>query len=343
MHDPVSTLRWLLGAGARGGFADLSPLFYLRYLITVGALATFCYPAGSRKWWTRRVKLVGISALRGRAVRAWLEAIGSCALMQRVLTARPMLLERPYRPLGRMGLRFHERMRLLRDHYDTMHRVVSACASERIYLGGGLEWCFDDRYVLRLADSGPNPKEGELAFYWIDSERDVCLTQLSFYLRRGAKGPEIFVGGLQGPMGDDSRDLIRESTKACDGLRPKDAVMEALLGFAARIGARRIVAVSRRNHVGLQRHTPRVIHADYDGFWMESGGAVLPCGNVEVPVWQPRRDVMELPSKKRSAYRRKQARVDGIHDIVRGWLDVPGTVAGEWRPERAPMAVAAAA
>lgn len=337
VHDPVSTFQWLLRAGARGGFADFSPLLYVRYLSTVAALATVCYPAGSRKWWTRRVKLVGLSALRARAVRAWLEAIGTCALMQRVMAARPMLLERPYRPLGRTGLRFHDRMGLLREHYDTMHRLVPTCVSERIYLGGGLEWRVDDRYMLRLADSGPNPKEGELAFYWIDSERDVCLTQLSFYLKRGKQGPEIFVGGLQGPMGEDSRDLIRESTKACDGLRPKDAVMEALFAFAGHVGARRIVAVSRRNHVGLQRHTPRVIHADYDGFWMESGGAVLPCGNVEVPVWQPRRDVMELPSKKRSAYRRKQARADGIRGVVREWLEVPGAAAGE-RGEAMPVA-----
>ncbi len=343
MHDPVTTLRWLMGATSRGLLADFSPLFYLRYLLTVATMAAFCYPAGTRKWWSRRIKLVSMSAIRGRAVRAWLEAIGSSVLMQSVMAARPTLLERPYRPLGLTGLRFAERMRMLRDHYDTMHRLLPVCVSERIYLGGGLEWLQgDDRYALRLADSGPNPKEGELAFYWVDKASGVSLTQLSFYLRRGAQGPEIFIGGLQGPMGEDSRELIRESTKASDGLRPKDVVMEALLALARRIGARRIVAVSRENHVGRQRYTPRVIHADYNGFWMEAGGVVLPCGNVEVPVDQPRRDIMELPSKKRSAYRRKQARVDDIHAMVGTWLDVPPAATNEVR-EIAATVVAAAA
>jgi hypothetical protein len=117
-----------------------------------------------------------------------------------------------------------------------------------------------------LADSGPNPKEGELAFYWTDIETGACLTQLSFYLRRGDHGPEIYVGGLQGPMNEQSREWIRLATKASEGLRPKDVVMEALLAFAAHVGARR-VAVSRANHVSRQRNTPREIQADYEGFW----------------------------------------------------------------------------
>ncbi len=324
VQGPVSSLQWLSGISGRGFFQDIGPLFYFRYLATLAALSSFCHPPGGKRWWLRRIKLICLSAFRYASVRNWLQAVDSCALMQRVVTAKPALLERPYRPLGASGLSFRERVRTVLDHYRTLVALVPPALGERIYLDGGLECAMGEgRYTLRLGDSGPNPREGELAFYWRDTASGVCLSQLSFYLAQGKGGPEIFVGGLQGPMGENSRDLIRESTKACDGLRPKDAVMEALLGFAAILGARRIVGVSRRNHVGRQRNTPREIRSDYDGFWMECAGVPLACGNVEMPVNQPRRDAMELPSKKRAAYRRKLAQVDAIHAAVHDWLAVP--------------------
>ncbi|WP_420995728.1 DUF535 family protein [Cupriavidus sp. 30B13] len=320
----MSSLQWLSAIHARGLFHDLGPFLYFRYLAILSALTAFCYPQQGARWRVKRLKLFCRSAFRFAAVRAWLQAVDSCALMRRVAVARPGLLERPYRPLGVFGLGFRQRMGTLLDHYRTLNALVPMAFSERVHVDGGLSCAFGEgRYALRLADAGPNPKEGELAFYWQDTASGTCLSQLSFYLRQGKDGVEIFVGGLQGPMGEDSRDLIRASTKACEGLRPKDAVMEALLGFAAALGVRRVVGVSRQNHVGRQRHTPREILCDYEGFWRESGGEPLACGNVGMPVGQPRRDVMELPSRKRAAYRRKQALADGIQAAVQGWLAAP--------------------
>lgn len=317
MPGPIACLQALLHARA-GGLFDFFPSHYVRYLATVASVSTFCYPAGSRKWLPRRAKLVALSALQADAAQPWLRAAASCALLQRVVTARPLVLEKPFRPLGALGMGFAERARLVMEHYATMHAALPVCVCDRIYLSGGIDWAFaDGRYALRLADSDPNPKEGELAFYWIDTETGASLTQLSFYLRRGGEGPEIFIGGLQGPMNEDSREWIRAATKACDGLRPKDAAMEALLALAGQIGARRIVAVSRANHVGRQRRTPREIHADYEGFWQEYHGTVRPDGNVDVPVHQPQRDIAEIASKKRSAWRRKQAMAESIQATVR--------------------------
>jgi uncharacterized protein VirK/YbjX len=53
---------------------------------------------------------------------------------------------------------------------------------------------------------------------------------------------------------------------------------------------------------------------------MEAGGQPLPCGNLEVPVQQPARDIQDVPSKKRAAYRRKRERVAGIQAAVGAWL-----------------------
>ncbi|WP_232346338.1 DUF535 family protein [Cupriavidus sp. USMAA2-4] len=331
MQEPLSSLSWLAsGPHARGLASWAGPLLYCRYLGTVANVSAACHPVGVRRWWLKRLKLIGRAAFRAMAVLSWLRAAASCALLRRVASARPVLLERPFRPLARFGLGFDERARVLLEHYRLMHDKLPAAVSERIYLDGGLRWALPDvPYALRLADSGPNPKEGELAFYWMDLARGTCLAQLSFYLAQGQHGIELFVGGLQGPAGPDSRDAIREATRACDGLRPKDAVMEALLALGAALGAERVVAVSRRNHVGRQRRTPRAIQADYESFWTEAGGQGLPCGNVSVPVAQPRRDLATVPSKKRAAYRRKQARGEAIEAAVRAWLAVPAGVAAD--------------
>lgn len=315
MQEPVSCLQGLR-AQAGGAFAFL-PSRYVRYLRTMASVSAFCYPAGSRKWLSRRVRLMLLSAVLSGAARPWLRAAASCALLQRVVTARPLLLEKPFRPLGAYGMCFAERARLLLEHFAVMHETVPVGVCDRIYLAGGIDWSVaDGRYTLRLADSGPNPKEGELAFYWVDNESGNCLAQLSFYLRRGADGVEIYIGGLQGTLHADSLAWIRAATKACDGLRPKDALMEALLALAGRVGARRVVAVSRANHVGRQRNRPREIQADYEGFWMEYHGQRLANGDVEVPVCQPARDIAEIASKKRSAWRRKQALADSIRQSV---------------------------
>ncbi|CAG2133545.1 DUF535 family protein [Cupriavidus plantarum] len=294
------------------------PLRYLKYLGAMITVSAACYPAGTRRCWTRRARMVAMSALREGAVRPWLRAAGSCALLQRVIAKRPALLERPYRPLGELGMTFHERASLVADHYGVMHATLPLSLCERVYLDGGVAWQFGDdgRYTLRLGDSGPNPKEGELAFYWVDSATDTCLAQLSFYLTHGYDGPAVFIGGLQGPKGETSREYIRVSTKSCEGVRPKDAVMEALLALAGHIGARRIVAVSRANHVGRQRNTPREIQADYETFWRESHAVDLPDGNMSIPVLQPVRDIADIPSKKRSAWRRKQAVAESIRARV---------------------------
>ncbi|MDF3839239.1 DUF535 family protein [Cupriavidus basilensis] len=285
------------------------------------AVAAFCHPVGARRWWLKRIKLVGRSMFRRMAVRSWLRSVASCGLLRRVAAARPVMLERPFRPLARLGLGFDERMRIVLEHYRIMHARLPVSVSERICLSGGFGWQLPGTpYVLRLADSGPNPKEGELAFYWLDQARGACLAQLSFYLAQGEEGIELFVGGLQGPAAEASRAWIREATRACDGLRPKDAVKNALLALGVALGVTRVVAVSRMNHVGRQRRTPRTILADYESFWAEAGGEGLPCGNVEVPVAQPRRDLMSLPSKKRAAYRRKLQHIDAIEAVVRGWL-----------------------
>ncbi|RZT30878.1 VirK/YbjX family protein [Cupriavidus agavae] len=316
MQGPVSRVQGLFTARA-GGRLGFFAGRYLKYLATMVAVSSFCYPAGSRKWLSRRFKWLAMSALRASSAQPWLRAVASCSLLQRVVAARPLLLEKPYRPLGAWGLGFVERARLVQEHYAVMHAALPVAVCERIYLSGGLEWPFaEGRYTLRLSDPGPNPKEGELAFYWIDNETGASLTQLSFYLRFGAMGPDVFVGGLQGPMNEASREWIRAATKTCEGLRPKDVVMEALLAFASHLGARRIVAVSRANHVGRQRNTPREIQCDYESFWAEYHGVPTPDGNLELPVRQPVRDIAEIASKKRSAWRRKQAVAEAVRTAV---------------------------
>lgn|GEM_PF-1078504 len=327
MEGPVSRVQGLFKAQAENHLFA-SPGRYLRYLGTMLAVSAACYPAGSRKWMSRRLKWLVMSAMRSGAAQPWLRAVASCALLQRVVAARPLLLEKPYRPLGALGLGFGERARLVQEHYAVMHAALPVETCERICLRGGVEWPFaDGRYTLRLADAGPNPKEGELAFYWIDNETGASLTQLSFFLRFGAMGPDVFVGGLQGPKSDASREWIRASTKACEGLRPKDVVMEGLLALAGHIGARRIVAVSRANHVGRQRNTPRQIQCDYEAFWSEYHSVPTHDGNLELPVSQPVRDIAEIASKKRSAWRRKQAVAESVRGAVAAGLSCEPTAA----------------
>ncbi len=100
-----------------------------------------------------------MAATRGSATHLWLGAAASCVLLQRVATARPLVLEKPFRPLGALGLCFYERARLMIEHYAVTAAMVPACVCDRIHMSGGMTWTSaDGAYLLRLADPGPNPK-----------------------------------------------------------------------------------------------------------------------------------------------------------------------------------------
>jgi uncharacterized protein VirK/YbjX len=117
--------------------------------------------------------------------------------------------------------------------------------------------------------------------------------------------PRIVIGCLQGPGGENAKDVVRVLTRNLHGMRPKQLMLSLVYAFARHYGITEIDAISNDAHP--LRRAGRPLHADYDAFWEEQHGRVMYGGWYALPRSMPHKSEAEVPSQHRSAFRRRQA------------------------------------
>ena len=167
-------------------------------------------------------------------------------------------------------------------------------------------------------------REGQLTLSLFKGEFRAFTISFSLY-----EEPElaIFIGGIQGRQTDDVLALYRDLTKDFHGMRPRDFMLDAMRLLAAKLGARHIYAVAdaqkvSRHRFFRERGAPGLF---YDDIWEERGGVKVADTHFELPLTPTRRDLEEIPSKKRSMYRRRYEMLDKIA------ADMPGDFAAAER------------
>jgi uncharacterized protein VirK/YbjX len=128
--------------------------------------------------------------------------------------------------------------------------------------------------------------------------------------------PLILVGALQGIKTADVNDVYRNITHALHGMRPRDFLMVALKMFCAELGIYRIWAIANdsREHNSPyfgESHKDKVL-APYNEVWAEHGGVELDNGFFDIPVTVKRKDISEIPTRKRAVYRRRYEMLDKL-------------------------------
>lgn len=131
----------------------------------------------------------------------------------------------------------------------------------------------------------------------------------------------IYVGALQGSNSDDAQDVYRDITHALHGMRPRDFLMVALKLLCGELGIHRIWAISSemRQHNSPyfgESHKDKVLVA-YNEVWAEHGGTELDNGFFGISTDVTYRDMSDIPSKKRAAYRRRYAMLDKLAEDIR--------------------------
>lgn len=155
-------------------------------------------------------------------------------------------------------------------------------------------------------------REGEVVFNLFVGEQRVY--SIAFTLGIDSNQPIVFVGALQGSNADNAQDMYRDITHALHGMRPRDFLMVALKLLCGEFGINRIWAISseKRQHNSPyfgSSHKEKVLVA-YNEVWLEHGGIALDNGFYEIPNLVKRKDMSEIPSRKRSAYRRRYEMLD---------------------------------
>lgn len=237
---------------------------------------------------------------------AWLGFVYSDPRMRAMLPHDPRLLERPQHDYINRRLGAAAGYAIVRSHYEYVLGHFPPAMVERIYQQGRCSIG-----TLPLKDGGElsvelrrptgRGREGELALYLLDAH-GRALSSAIFTL--ADDGRRLLLGCLQGAAAELGRDAVRELTRQCHGLRPKNLLLSMLLGLAQHLGAERVSGVDNAAHP-FAGHTDK-IKADYDSFWLECGGVPGGDGFHELPPREPRRDIAEVESKHRSAFRKRE-------------------------------------
>ncbi|WP_075181748.1 VirK/YbjX family protein [Pantoea sp. 1.19] len=291
--SPVSLFYALTSGELKPGRAWQKPVFRLKFFLRT----LLCWPFSWR-------------------LLSWFSAQPQRLTFLQAQPAIPCKLHRPYLSVR---LSMAERLQALLSHYDLSAKRMPA-ALLRGYLSGHpwpLVSVIDKRgetVNIALASLDRLNKEGE-ATLLVANHQGTPLVNVTFTLVQRDEGPVLFIGGMQGAHSEVDHESIRQLTRDCYGLFPKRLAMEALSALARGLGASQIIAVGNDSHIYQSpryRRRRRLMHADYDAFWLSLGAQADEQGHFQLPCTLGRKTEVEIPSKKRAEYRRRYTLLDQV-------------------------------
>ena len=219
----------------------------------------------------------------------------------------PRVLERHFHRYIHLQWNRHARLKSIQQHYRFALTRLPAVLFEAIYIYGNAtlgSLTLKDGSHLTLCLRPPifMGCEGELCIQLSDAnDHPVYRIILSVIDDR----PTIAIGCIQGPDGQNGKDVVRDLTRNMHGMRPKQLMLSLVYAFAQHLGIERILAVGNAAHP--LRRVREKFQADYDAFWLEQKGRNVGDGWFMLPEALIRKSESEVSSNHRSAFRRREA------------------------------------
>jgi uncharacterized protein VirK/YbjX len=212
-----------------------------------------------------------------------------------------------------------ERLARIEGHFaavDRLGRPLDFAADEKLVLFDAGEFMEGVRIVL---DQPPwFMREGQLTLSLF--HRDFRAFSLAFSLWDGPDGLEALIGAVQGRSSPHALALYRDMTKAFQGARPRDLLIELFRMLCRELGVSTIRAVSdacrihRDPYFGPKKGSQILV--DYDEIWEERGGRRLSEAFFELPR-ESQRAIGDIPAKKRAMYRKRYEMLERMEAVLR--------------------------
>jgi uncharacterized protein VirK/YbjX len=269
---------------------------------------------------SRAVRFVARSVFRWEPTLRWIHFIEHHDYLKRAPDyVRRVLSDKIHRPYALCTLNVSDRVKALISHYEVMERlfpepVILQMVSGQKQTLAEIEGQHDkETYAITLCREMFSQHQGELTLLMIDPKMGIHLTRLILnFSHDGAENICLILNGIQGP-GPEYKNRIVRVTRNLDGLRPKRAIMEVACAIARAVGAHKIVAIGKKNHVSQTKKKWQLRNrTDYDSFWQEFNAQSMADGNYAIPLELERRDPQEVPSKKRKAAVSRYALLDKL-------------------------------
>ena len=205
----------------------------------------------------------------------------------------------------------------LKNHYDwffTHVDVASHKTTDFSLLSYIIEGEEEKNVDLSVYFKGIYHREGESNIVLKLDNVIQYILSFSYIILDGQ--PVLFIGGLQASKQDITNlETIKQLTKSLHGLRPKQLLLHGLSTLCSFYNIQKIVGVSNDNHFyqdSRKKKDKQRVKTNLDEFWLEFGATLDQWGNYVFTPLSNQIDLTEIPSKKRSQYRKRQLILDQL-------------------------------
>lgn len=280
----------------------------IRHLILIFAVSALVYATPTPRNFLHRLIFVAKAFSVRSSLNPFLEASKE-SLLGRLMLQRPEIIGAVVWPYQSNRWDARTRLKRIEEHYKVLE--------EKGYnldfpISGALKlFSLDDVYdKLHVVLDQPKwfIREGQLVLnLFLDKTR---IFSIAFSLAFENDKVVAYVGAIQGRNIDGLLDIYRDITKATHGVRPRDLLFELFRFFSRGLGISKIYAVSDESrHQRGDYFGKNVNNIDqslnYNEVWEERGGVKVSRNFYSFGMEPPRKNIEEVPSKKRALYRRR--------------------------------------
>jgi len=245
-------------------------------------------------------------------------------ILSEVAEKFPFVFEQATRAFFYYKSNFDERIKLIEEHFKFLSQEMTEDFLPKIYGGEKfLLWKmpvdenFGELRFVICVQSGDR-KEGLMSAV-LELEDGTPIYKIIFWISKDSAGNfSMWIGAMQGPNVENSKDLIKILTKKCHAYRTKNLILYAAQAVARALDLKKIYAVTNHGYYA-QNHirTDRKLKTSLSDFWQECGGnAIDDTRFFELPLTEYRKTYEEIPTQKRAVYRRRFALLDEIDAAI---------------------------
>lgn len=275
--------------------------------------------------WFRLTKWAVLRWIYRREIAA-VETAFAVEPFDRILAVYPDIAVKPVRDYLMNGLERQHRSTAVIGHYAAAARILTTEAFIESHTSGVPLMALSTpagEITVDLEGQGGLYREAEWRLVLRNDGHPVIEMGLAIVdrqiLRLAGIGKVLWIGALKTALaGEHGLDESRTLTKAMEGLRPKALLLISAQTLAGAFGLEGIFAASNKGHVFAGDYSLRHrIKADYDRFWLESGGERVNLAIFALPAAKAQRSPSEYKPNKRAQARRRQALEHEIEKQVR--------------------------
>ncbi len=146
--------------------------------------------------------------------------------------------------------------------------------------------------------------------YWALELRYKPTNQLVYLLTFGKLEKALLIAVIQGPNFEGSKEVVKTLTKRCYGLRPAYLMVETMKALTLTLGYKTLLGIPQKYQNKSRLIQSKRYVVDYDTIFQESAGKIGEYWTL--PLTFETKSLEEIPSKKRSMYRKRYAMLDNL-------------------------------